>query len=115
MFECDYRTCDKRDTAKPAHSIFLTDDLAVSVRLVNQLMNFAGFIPYKADLFIHDVRVQVVPEGVTSPSGTLISLAPRPGFEPGTFRLGGGRSIRLSYQGVAASSISQRAATRKIA
>ena len=28
-------------------------------------------------------------------------MAPRPGFEPGTFRLGGGHSIRLSYRGAA--------------
>ncbi len=29
----------------------------------------------------------------------LFGLVPRPGFELGTFRLGGGRSIQLSYRG----------------
>ena len=46
------------------------------------------------------IRIPFVKKETDNPDGLSVSLAPQKEFESPTFRLGGGRSILLSYWGI---------------
>ena len=74
------------------------------VRSANRLANkpyrqSAGFVQ-NANQFLETEKHQFLDFQGENLTKLAPTLAPRTGFEPAAYRLGGGRSIHLSYRGV---------------
>ena len=84
--------------------LLFSDTLMGWVKSANRLANkpyrqSAGFLQ-NANRFLEKEKRQFSDFQAENQTKLTLTLAPRTGVEPAAYRLGGGRSIHLSYQGL---------------